>query len=103
MRGRSSSAGRSRRVLGQHNPLLQRTGAATQQEALLKVNKDDVKGVATEITGKVKQAIGQPVDDEQLGQRNEVDELEGKAQHYAGKARRDVGNAFQEAGTEVKK
>jgi uncharacterized protein YjbJ (UPF0337 family) len=71
-------------------------------EAQMK-NKDELKGKAKEIKGKVKQGLGDLTDDERLHDEGVADEAEGDVQEGLGRARRKVGEAIEEVGEKVKR
>jgi uncharacterized protein YjbJ (UPF0337 family) len=67
------------------------------------MNKDELKGKAKEIKGKVKQGLGDVTDDERLHDEGVADEAEGEVQGGLGRARRKVGEVIEEVGEKVKK
>lgn len=64
-------------------------------------NKDEAKGRADQIKGKVKQGVGDMTDDERLRDEGEADEAAGKVQEGIGKARRKVGETLNDLGDKI--
>ena len=67
------------------------------------MNRDEVKGRAQAVRGRVKQAVGNLTNDDRLRGEGAADELGGRARAGVGKARRKVGEAIQKAGRAVKR
>ena len=67
------------------------------------MNRDELEGRAEQVKGKVKKAVGDLTDDEQLHDEGEVDEAAGDVQEGYGRARRKVGEAIEDLGNKVKK
>jgi len=67
------------------------------------MNKDEVKGKAEALKGKMKQAAGDLMDDEQLHDEGVVDEAAGDTREAFGRGRRKVGEAIKEVGDAIKK
>jgi uncharacterized protein YjbJ (UPF0337 family) len=67
------------------------------------INKDELKGKAEALKGKIKQAAGDLTDDERLRDEGVADELAGKAQEDFGRAKRKVGEAIEDIGESIKK
>jgi uncharacterized protein YjbJ (UPF0337 family) len=66
------------------------------------MNRDEIKGTAESIKGKVKQAAGDLTDDQDLHDEGEIDEAAGDTQAAFGKAKRKVGEAVESAGKAIK-
>lgn len=54
------------------------------------MNKQQVKGVANEATGKVKKEVGKAMDDRTMQAKGAARELKGKAQQTVGNVKEDV-------------
>ena len=67
------------------------------------MNKDELKGKAEAMKGKVKQAAGDLTDNEDLHDEGVVDEVAGDTQAGLGRARRKVGEAIEDLGKEIKR
>ena len=67
------------------------------------MNKDEVKGKAEALKGRIKQAAGDLTDDDQLHDEGVVDEAAGNAREMFGRGRRKVGEAIKEVGDAIKK
>jgi uncharacterized protein YjbJ (UPF0337 family) len=67
------------------------------------MNKDELKGKAQALKGKVKQAAGDLTDDEQLHDEGVVDEAAGNTREVIGRGRRKVGKAIEDIGKSFKK
>ena len=67
------------------------------------MNKDELEGKAEAVKGKVKQAVGDLTDDEQLHDQGVVEEAAGDTQAAFGRARRKVGEAIEDLGKNVKR
>ena len=67
------------------------------------MNKDEVKGKAEALKGKMKQAAGDLTDDEQLHDEGVVDEAAGNTREVIGRGRRKVGEALEDLGDAIKK
>jgi uncharacterized protein YjbJ (UPF0337 family) len=66
-------------------------------------NKDEVKGKAEQIKGKVKEGVGNMSDDEQMRDEGQADQVAGKVQEGFGTGRRKVGEFIEDAGKNLKK
>ena len=66
-------------------------------------NRDELEGKAREAKGKVKQAVGDLTDDEQMINRGIEEEASGEVQAGFGKARRKVGEAIEDVGERLKR
>ena len=67
------------------------------------MNRDELKGKAEQIKGKVKQAAGDLADDEQLHDEGVADEASGTVQEGFGRGRRKVGEAIKDLGDKLKR
>ena len=67
------------------------------------MNKDEIKGKAGVVKGKVKQGIGRAANDPKLEDEGAADEVAGRAQDTYGRARRKVGEAVKDIGDAIKK
>jgi uncharacterized protein YjbJ (UPF0337 family) len=66
-------------------------------------NKDEVQGKADQAKGRVKKAVGDLTDDEQLRDEGEVDDASGQVQEAFGKGKRKVGEAIEDIGERIKR
>jgi uncharacterized protein YjbJ (UPF0337 family) len=66
-------------------------------------NRDEVKGKADAMAGRIKQATAKLTNDQHLQAEGEAQEAGGVAQGGFGKARRKVGEAIKQVGDAVKK
>lgn len=67
------------------------------------MNRDELNGKADKVKGKVKQAVGDLTDDEQLHDEGVVDEASGEVQEGFGRSRRKVGEAIEDIGEDLKR
>jgi uncharacterized protein YjbJ (UPF0337 family) len=67
------------------------------------MNRDEVKGKAEALKGKIKQAAGDLTDDPTLHNEGAADEAAGKTRDAFGHAKRKVGEAVEDTGKTVKK
>jgi uncharacterized protein YjbJ (UPF0337 family) len=67
------------------------------------MNRDEVKGKAEVLKGKIKQAAGNLTDDPTLHDEGTADEAAGKTRDALGQAKRKVGEAVEQIGKAVKK
>lgn len=67
------------------------------------MNRDELKGRAEAIKGKVKQTVGNVTDDPDLHDEGVGDEVAGTAQETVGRARRKVGEAIEDLGNIIKR
>ena len=61
------------------------------------MNKDQVKGRAEDVKGKIKEAAGDLTDNERLRQQGQADQLRGKVQGTYGDAKEKVKDAIDKA------
>ena len=67
------------------------------------MNRDELEGKGEQVKGKVKQAVGDLTDDEQLHDEGVVDEAAGDVQEGYGRTKRKIGEAIEDLGNKVKK
>ena len=67
------------------------------------MNRDEIKGKAEAIKGKLKQAAGDLTDNERLRNEGVADEVAGDTQEAFGKARRKVGEVIEDIGESIKR
>jgi uncharacterized protein YjbJ (UPF0337 family) len=67
------------------------------------MNKDELKGKAEALKGKIKQGAGKLTNDPDLHDEGVADEVAGKTQDALGHARRKVGDAIKDLGKAIKK
>jgi uncharacterized protein YjbJ (UPF0337 family) len=64
-------------------------------------NKDEVQGKSDQLKGKVKDAVGNATNDEDLRNEGAADEAAGKVEETFGKGRRKVGEAIKDVGDKI--
>jgi uncharacterized protein YjbJ (UPF0337 family) len=67
------------------------------------MNRDELKGKAEAIKGKLKQAAGDLTDDQPLHDEGVADEAAGDTQEALGRGRRKVGEAIEDLGDKIKR
>ena len=67
------------------------------------MNRDELKGKAEEVKGKIKQATGNLTRNPDLHDEGVVDEVAGKTQETVGRVRRKVGEALVDVVNAIKK
>jgi uncharacterized protein YjbJ (UPF0337 family) len=67
------------------------------------MNRDEIKGKAESIKGKVKQAAADLTDNPDLHDEGAVDEAAGDAQEAFGRAKRKLGEAIESTGKAIKR
>ena len=67
------------------------------------MNKDEIKGKAENVKGRVKEAAGALTGNRELESEGEIDQAAGEFRHEAGKARRKDGDAIEDLGAEIKR
>jgi uncharacterized protein YjbJ (UPF0337 family) len=82
---------------------LQWSGRRTVAPEEAVMNRDEIDGKADQIKGKVKRAVGDATDDEQLRDEGAVDELGGDVKEGFGRGRRKVGEAIEDLGDKLKR
>jgi uncharacterized protein YjbJ (UPF0337 family) len=68
-----------------------------------RMNRDEVKGKAESVKGRIKQAVGDLTDNPELHDEGVADEAVGRAQDAFGRAKRKVGEAVENVGKAVKR
>jgi uncharacterized protein YjbJ (UPF0337 family) len=66
-------------------------------------NNDEIKGKTDQAKGRVKQAVGDLTNDEELHDEGVADEASGRVQESFGQGKRKVGEAIEDIGKNVKK
>ena len=66
-------------------------------------NKDEIKGKAERLKGRVKQESGDVLNDENLVDEGIADEAAGTVQETWGKGKRKIGEAIEDLGKNVKR
>lgn len=64
-------------------------------------NKDDVRGKADQVKGRVKQSVGDLTNDENLRDEGAADEAAGDVESGVGKGRRKIGEAINKLGDKI--
>jgi len=64
-------------------------------------NKDEVEGKVENVTGKIKEGVGNLTGDRDLEAEGEADQVEGQTQESWGKLKRGVGDAVDAVGEAV--
>jgi len=64
-------------------------------------NKDEVRGKAEQLKGRVKEKVGEMTDDERVRDEGVDDQAAGEAQEAIGKGRRKVGEAISDLGKKI--
>ena len=67
------------------------------------MNRDELKGKAEALKGRIKQATGDLTNNPDLHEEGVADEVAGKTHDAVGRLRRKVGAALKEVGNAVKK
>ena len=67
------------------------------------MNRDELKGNAEALKGKIKQATGDFTRNPDLHDEGVVDEVAGKTRAAVGRVRRKVGEALEDVGNAIKK
>jgi uncharacterized protein YjbJ (UPF0337 family) len=67
------------------------------------MNRDELKGKATDLKGRVKGMAGDAIDNDELRDEGAADQAEGKTQEAWGRARRRVGEAVKDLGDTIKR
>jgi len=67
------------------------------------MNRDELKGKADRLRGRVKQATGDLTDDDRLRDEGVVDEAAGTLREGFGRGRRKLGEAIEEIGEDLKR
>jgi len=64
-------------------------------------NKDEVEGKVENVTGKIKEGIGNLTGDHSLEAEGEADQVEGQSQETWGKLKRGVGDTIDAVGDAI--
>ena len=64
-------------------------------------NKDEVRGKADRLKGRVKESVGSATGNDRLRGEGMADRAKGSAQEGFGKGRRKVGNAVKDLGRKI--
>ena len=67
------------------------------------MNRDEMEGKAEALKGKIKQATGDLLDDEQMRNEGVADEAAGDTQDAIGRGRRKAGEFIEDIGKQIKK
>jgi uncharacterized protein YjbJ (UPF0337 family) len=67
------------------------------------MNRDEMEGKAEALKGKVKQATGDMLDDQQMHDEGVADEAAGDTQDAIGRGRRKAGEFIEDIGNKIKK
>jgi uncharacterized protein YjbJ (UPF0337 family) len=67
------------------------------QEQVMSINKDQVKGRVTEAEGKIKEVAGKLVGNEKLEDKGKVQKIQGEAQAAFGDLKKNVEDAVKKA------
>jgi uncharacterized protein YjbJ (UPF0337 family) len=67
------------------------------------MNRDEIKGTATAVKGKIKEQAGKLTNDPELQDEGLADQAVGNAQATIGKAKRKVGETIQDIGKTIKR
>lgn len=66
-------------------------------------NRDEVKGKADRIKGRVEESAGDLTDNDRLRNKGEADKAVGRARESFGAGKRKIGEAIEDLGKNVKK
>jgi uncharacterized protein YjbJ (UPF0337 family) len=66
-------------------------------------NRDEFEGKAEQVKGRMKQAVGNLTNDDELRSEGAADEAAGNVQEGFGRARRKVGEAIEDIGENIKR
>ena len=64
-------------------------------------NKDELRGKAERVKGRVKESVGNASNDERLRDEGVADQAAGASQEGFGKGRRKIGNAIKDIGNKI--
>jgi uncharacterized protein YjbJ (UPF0337 family) len=64
-------------------------------------NKDEVRGKADQVKGKIKESVGNATDDEQMRNEGAADNVAGNVEETFGKGRRKAGEALNDLGDKI--
>jgi len=71
------------------------------EEGELMWNKDEVRGKADQVKGKIKESVGNATDDDQLRDEGAAHNAAGNVEETLGKGRRKVGEALNDLGDKI--
>ena len=66
-------------------------------------NRDELEGKTEQVKGRMKQAVGNLTNDDELRSEGAADEAAGNVQEGFGRARRKVGEAIEDIGDNLKR
>jgi uncharacterized protein YjbJ (UPF0337 family) len=66
-------------------------------------NRDEIKGKADRLKGRMKEEAGEAMNDERLRNEGASDEAAGSVQETFGRGRRKVGEAIKDLGDKIKR
>jgi uncharacterized protein YjbJ (UPF0337 family) len=64
-------------------------------------NRDEARGKADQVKGKIKESVGDATGDERLRDEGEADKAAGEVEEALGKGRRKVGEAINDLGNKI--
>lgn len=66
------------------------------------MNREELKGKATNLKGRAKESAGEVMNDEQAQEEGAADQVKGKAQETWGRGKRRAGEAVEGVGDRIK-
>ena len=64
-------------------------------------NRDEVRGKADQVKGRVKEEVGDMMDDDRLENEGRAERAAGETEEGFGKGRRKIGNAIKDLGKNI--
>jgi uncharacterized protein YjbJ (UPF0337 family) len=64
-------------------------------------NRDEVRGKADQVKGRVKEEVGDMMDDDRLEDEGRAERAAGEIEEGVGKGRRKIGNAIKDLGNKI--
>ena len=64
-------------------------------------NRDEVRGKADQVKGRVKEEVGDMMDDDRLENEGRGERAAGEVEERLGKGRRKIGNAIKDLGHKI--
>jgi uncharacterized protein YjbJ (UPF0337 family) len=64
-------------------------------------NRDEVRGKADQVKGRVKEEVGDMIDDDRLEDEGRAERAAGEIEEGFGKGRRKIGNAIKDLGNKI--
>lgn len=64
-------------------------------------NRDEVRGKVDRVKGRVKEEVGDLMDNEQLENEGRAERAAGEVEEGFGRGRRKIGNAIKDLGTKI--